>query len=108
MNTTKKLKIAVIGGDGTGPEVAAEGLKVLAAVAKLEKFQYELVDFDFGGERYLEDRRGAAGRSCDELRKFDAIYLGAVGHPKVALASWKRDCCSNCGFNSINTSTCGR
>ena len=53
MNPAKTLKIAVIGGDGTGPEVAAEGLKVLAAVAQLEGFRYELAHYDFGGDRYL-------------------------------------------------------
>ena len=47
------MKIGVIGGDGTGPEVAREGIKVLGAVSKLENFSYELQDFDFGGERYL-------------------------------------------------------
>ena len=47
------LRIAVIPGDGTGPEVVAEGLKVLKAVAALEGFAYETANFDFGGERYL-------------------------------------------------------
>ncbi len=53
MTTTAPIKIAVIGGDGTGPEVAAEGIKVLEAVARLEDLQYELVHFDYGGDRYL-------------------------------------------------------
>ena len=48
------IKIAVIGGDGTGPEVTAEALKVLDTVSKLEGFGFELQDFDFGGERYLK------------------------------------------------------
>ena len=56
------MKIAVIGGDGTGPEVAAEGVKVLEAVAKLENFKFELTDFDWGGDRYLQNRRNAARR----------------------------------------------
>ena len=77
------MKIAVIGGDGTGPEVAAEGLKVLEAAASLEKFKYELVHFDFGGERYLRTGETLPAGAVDELRKFDAIYLGAVGHPDV-------------------------
>jgi 3-isopropylmalate dehydrogenase len=76
-------KIAVIGGDGTGPEVAAQGLKVLAAVSKLEGFQYELTDLDYGGERYLKTGEVLPDGAVDELRKFDAIYLGAVGHPDV-------------------------
>jgi 3-isopropylmalate dehydrogenase len=77
------MKIAVIGGDGTGPEVAAEGLKVLQAIAKLENFAFETQDFDFGGNRYLRTGETLPKGAVDELRKFDAIYLGAVGHPDV-------------------------
>lgn len=80
----KDLKIAVIGGDGTGPEVAAEGLKVLKAVAELEGFRYQLQDFDFGGDRYLRTGEILPAGAVDELRQFDAIYLGAIGHPDVA------------------------
>ena len=80
---SKTMKIAVIGGDGTGPEVAREGLKVLEAVSKLENFKYELTNFDFGGERYLRTGETLPKGAVDELRKFDAIYLGAVGHPDV-------------------------
>ncbi len=83
MNAKKPLRIAVIGGDGTGPEVAAEGLKVLKAVAALDGFTYETVDFDFGGERYLRTGETLPAGAVDELRTFDAIYLGAVGHPDV-------------------------
>jgi 3-isopropylmalate dehydrogenase len=78
------MKIAVIGGDGTGPEVTAEALKVLAAVAKLEGFTYETTDFDFGGERYLRTGEILPAGAIDEMKKFDAIFLGAVGHPDVA------------------------
>ena len=83
MSSDSAIKIAVIGGDGTGPEVAAEGLKVLAAVAKAEGFAYELNHFDFGGERYLRTGETLPPGAVDELRTFDAIYLGAVGHPDV-------------------------
>ncbi len=82
MSTT--LKIAVIGGDGTGPEVTAEALKVLKAVAPLEDFKYETTHFDWGGERYLKTGETLPDGGVDELRKFDAIFLGAVGHPDVA------------------------
>ena len=82
-NAFKALKIAVVGGDGTGPEVAAEGLKVLAAIAKLEGIRYETENFDFGGERYLRTGETLPAGAIDALRKFDAIYLGAVGHPDV-------------------------
>jgi 3-isopropylmalate dehydrogenase len=77
-------KIAVIGGDGTGPEVTAEAIKVLDAVSKLDGFQYETTPFDFGGERYLRTGETLPEGAVDELRGFDAIYLGAVGHPDVA------------------------
>ncbi|HUG66771.1 MAG TPA: 3-isopropylmalate dehydrogenase [Pirellulaceae bacterium] len=84
MSDSKKLKIAVIGGDGTGPEVTAEGLKVLAAVAKRDGISYETTDFDFGGARYLRTGETLPVGAVHELRKFDAIFLGAVGHPDVA------------------------
>ena len=79
----KKLNLAILGGDGTGPEVTAEALKVLAAVAKLEKFDYQTTPFDWGGERYLKTGETIPAGGVDELRKFDAIFLGAVGHPDV-------------------------
>jgi len=78
------MKIAVIGGDGTGPEVTAEAIKVLKAVAKIEGFDYELTDYDFGGDRYLKTGEILPDGAVDELRQYDAIYLGAVGHPDVA------------------------
>jgi 3-isopropylmalate dehydrogenase len=85
MTQVKKnnIKIAVIGGDGTGPEVVREGLKVLEAVSKIENFKYELTPYDLGGERYLKTGEILPESVIDELRKFDAIYLGAVGHPDV-------------------------
>jgi len=86
------MRIAVLGGDGTGPEVVAEGLKVLKAVAQKVGFTYETKEFSLSGDRYL-----AAGgdpkfqnipvihdEEVAELRTYDAIYLGAIGHPKVA------------------------
>jgi len=86
------LRIAVIGGDGTGPEVVAEGLKVLKAVAGKVGFEYQTKSFDINGERYLaaggDPSRATIPVIHDaeiaELGTFDAIYLGAVGHPKVA------------------------
>ena len=78
------VKIAVIPGDGTGPEVVREGLKVLAAVAAQEGFAYETAEFDYGGERYLQTDKVISDEEVQELRAFDAIYLGAVGHPDVA------------------------
>jgi len=77
-------KIAVIPGDGTGPEVVAEGMKVLDAVAKLEGFEFEATHFDYGAERYLATGDVLSDENVEELRAFDVIYLGAVGHPDVA------------------------
>jgi 3-isopropylmalate dehydrogenase len=79
----KTIKIAVIGGDGTGPEVTREALKVLAAVAQREKFAYELTALDWGGERYLRTREALPADWADVLRPHDAVLLGAVGHPDV-------------------------
>ena len=76
-------RIAVIGGDGTGPEVVREGLKVLKAVAEREHIDYETKDYDLGGDRYLKTGEILPDPVLDELRGFDAIYLGAVGHPDV-------------------------
>jgi len=76
-------KIAVIPGDGTGPEVIAQGLKVLKAVAEKEKFTYRITYYDFGGERYLKTGELLPDSGIDELKKMHAIYLGAIGHPDV-------------------------
>ncbi|MCE5327002.1 MAG: 3-isopropylmalate dehydrogenase [Planctomycetaceae bacterium] len=86
------LKIAVIGGDGTGPEVVAEGLKVLKAVAAKVGFEYSLTDFNVSGDRYLDAGGNPNAPSIpvihdaeiEQLKTYDAIYLGAVGHPKIA------------------------
>ncbi|MFO7904426.1 MAG: 3-isopropylmalate dehydrogenase [Planctomycetota bacterium] len=78
------IKIAVVPGDGTGPEVTAEALKVLQAVASLEGFNYELEEFDYGGDRYLRTGEILPAGAVAQLSTFDAILLGAVGHPDVA------------------------
>jgi 3-isopropylmalate dehydrogenase len=77
-------KIAVIGGDGTGPEVTAEGVKVLLAVAEMEHIKFELTELDWGGERYLKTGEALPEDGVNQLRRFDAVLLGAVGHPQVA------------------------
>jgi len=76
-------KIAVIPGDGTGPEVIREGLKVLGAVSQKCKFKYETEIFNFGGEYYLKTGKTLEDKDIDELKKYSAIYLGAIGHPEV-------------------------
>lgn len=83
MSGAKKHKIAVIPGDGTGPEVVREGLKVLEAVSEKCSFKYETIMYDFGGERYKKTKEVLPDSAIDELKKTDVIYLGAVGHPDV-------------------------
>ncbi len=78
------LRVAVVGGDGTGPEVTAEAVKVFKAVAALEGIRYELKDFDLGGERFLRTGEILPEEVVNELATFKAILLGAVGHPDVA------------------------
>jgi 3-isopropylmalate dehydrogenase len=71
-------------GDGTGPEVTAEAVKVVKAAAKKFNFKVELTEFDFGGERYKRTGETLPDSAIEELRKFDSILLGAIGHPDVA------------------------
>ena len=77
-------RIAVIPGDGIGPEVVAEGVKVLEAVAGPAGIKYDLTYYDLGGDRYLRTGETLPDSVLAELRQFDAIYLGAIGHPDVA------------------------
>lgn len=77
-------KIAVIPGDGTGPEVTVEAVKVLKAAAEKFNFKIDLTEFDFGGERYMRTGETLPDSGVEELRQFDTILLGAIGHPDVA------------------------
>ena len=79
----KSYKVAVVPGDGTGPEVIVEGLKVLKATSAKYGFKLDLSHYDLGGERYKRTGEILSDETIDELRKFDAIYLGAIGHPDV-------------------------
>lgn len=80
----QKHKIAVIAGDGIGPEVIAEGMKVLKRVAELDGgFEFEFTEFPWGCKYYLEHGRMMAEDGLEQLEKFDAIFLGAVGYPGV-------------------------
>jgi 3-isopropylmalate dehydrogenase len=76
-------KIAVLPGDGTGPEVMREGLKVMEAVAEKTGFKYETIEYDLGGERYKKTGDVLPESVLEELKTVDAIYLGAIGHPDV-------------------------
>jgi len=76
-------KIAVLPGDGTGPEVVNEGIKVMTAAAQKFNVKFETQTFDFGGERYMKTGETLPDSAIEELKKFDAIFLGAIGHPDV-------------------------
>ncbi|MDO8615966.1 MAG: 3-isopropylmalate dehydrogenase [Dehalococcoidia bacterium] len=84
MPANHTYRIAVLPGDGTGPEVVREGLKVLDAVARKAGIRYDLHHYDLGGERYQKTGDILPDSVLEELRGFDAIYLGAIGHPDVA------------------------
>jgi 3-isopropylmalate dehydrogenase len=79
----KNYRIAVLPGDGTGPEVVREALKALDAAAQKSGFTTEKTHYDLGGERYLKTGEILPEETLEELRKFDAILLGAIGHPDV-------------------------
>jgi len=81
--TKETYHIGVIGGDGTGPEVIREGRKVLEVAAQKHGFGIEWIDYDLGGERYKRTGEILPDGVLAELRKLDAIYLGAIGHPDV-------------------------
>jgi 3-isopropylmalate dehydrogenase len=81
--TMNHYNIAVIGGDGTGPEVTREALKVAEAAAAKFGFKLSWQPYDIGGDRYLKTGEVLPDSVVAELRKFKAIFLGAVGHPQV-------------------------
>ena len=79
----KTYKIAVLPGDGTGQEVVAEGIKVLKVLESKSGFKLDFTTYDFGGDRYLATGEVLPDSAVEELRGFDAIFLGAIGHPDV-------------------------
>jgi 3-isopropylmalate dehydrogenase len=79
----KTYRVAVLPGDGTGPEVVVEAEKVLDAAASRFGFKLDKTSYDLGGERYKKTGETLPDRVLDELRSFDAILLGAIGHPDV-------------------------
>lgn len=79
----KTYDIAVIGGDGTGPEVVREARKVLDVAASKYNFKLNYQDYDLGGDRYLRTGEPCPDSVVEELGKFPAILLGAIGHPEV-------------------------
>ncbi len=76
-------RIAVLPGDGTGPEVVVEGVKVLEAAATRFGFELAMTEYDYGGDRYLATGEVLPDGAVEELSAYDAIFLGAIGHPDV-------------------------
>jgi len=79
----KTYKIALVPGDGTGPEVLAEGVKVVKAAADKFGFKLDMTSYDLGGERYKRTGEILPDSVLEEFRTYNAIYLGAIGHPDV-------------------------
>lgn len=77
-------EIGVIPGDGIGPEVVAEGLRVLEAAAKLNGFDYQLKHYPYGADHYLNTGEVLSEAALEEFRALDALYMGAIGDPRVA------------------------
>src|ERR1035437_295734 len=80
---TRSYNIAVIPGDGTGPEVVKEGIKVMDAAASKFGFKLNYEYFDFGGERYKRTGETLPDSAIQDMKKFNSIFLGAIGHPDV-------------------------
>jgi 3-isopropylmalate dehydrogenase len=80
---SKSYNIAVIPGDGTGPEVVEEGVKVLKSAASNYGVNFNLNYYGFGGEHYKKTGEILPDSAIEELKGFDAIYLGAIGHPDI-------------------------
>jgi 3-isopropylmalate dehydrogenase len=79
----RSYNIAVIPGDGTGPEVVNEGIKVMNTAAAKFGFTLNYHSFDFGGDRYLRTGETLPDSAVEEFKKYDSIFLGAIGHPEV-------------------------
>jgi len=81
--SARTYRVALIPGDGTGPEVIREGVKVVDAAAARHGFSVNWQPHDVGGERYLRTKEILPDSALKELRQADAIFLGAIGHPDV-------------------------
>jgi 3-isopropylmalate dehydrogenase len=90
--------IAVLGGDGIGPEVVREGLKVLERVAKLEGFTYSTTAYPFGAEHYLATKETLPASALEEIRGHHAILLGAIGDPRIEVGFLERAIISGLRF----------
>lgn len=81
--TGRSYRIAVIPGDGIGPEVTEEALKVLEAASGITGFGYELKRYPYGADHYLSTGELVPDSAIEECRGMDAVFLGAIGDPRV-------------------------
>ena len=79
----KSYKVAVVAGDGIGPEVVREGLRVLERIASMEGFEVALTRYPFGAEHYLKSKEIFPETAFSEVKQQDAILLGAIGDPRI-------------------------
>ena len=100
---TDTLNLAVIGGDGIGPEVVAEGLKVLDAATAPSGLKVSTTEYDLGARRWHATGETLPASVLEELRGHDAILLGAIGDPGVPSGVLERGCCSRSGSRWTTT-----
>ena len=104
----RSYRIAALPGDGTGPEVVAEGIKVINAAAKKFGFEVSFDTYNWGGDHYLATGELLPDDAEETLKKYDAVFLGAIGSPKVKPGILEKASCSVSALHWINTSTCAR
>jgi len=104
--------IALIGGDGIGPEILREGKKVMDAAAEVAGITWQWKEYPYGAEHWLQYRKGEPTllreEEMAELGTHDAVYFGSVGDPRGRSLLDRRGRSSGCASTSTNTSTCGR
>ena len=83
-------KIAVVGGDGIGPEVVREGLKVLKTASEVFGFKVKLTDYPYGTEHFLKTKEELPDSALAEMKQQDAVLLGAIGDPRVEVGRIER------------------
>ncbi|MBI3271084.1 MAG: 3-isopropylmalate dehydrogenase [Planctomycetes bacterium] len=90
--------IGVIGGDGIGPEVTREALRALEAAARIFGFETRLVDYPFGADHYLKTKELMSPTALSEMRSMDALFLGAIGDPRLPIGVLERGIVGECRF----------
>jgi len=94
----KRYRIAVLPGDGIGPEVTAEAVETLRLVGEIRGFTVELTSYPFGAEHYLKSKETFPPSALEEMRGQDAILLGAIGDPRLPVGMLERAIISGIRF----------